>query len=228
MSKAAFNLIAELRDDKGKGASRRLRRTGKVPAVLYGGRDEARTLSLDHDQLANNLDNETFYSTILNIKVGDIEQAVILKDLQRHPAKRRVMHADFQRVLADEKITISVPLHFLGEDLAPGVNEGGIISKMQTEIEISCLPRDLPEYLEVDVSEVELDKMIQLSSVVVPEGVEITDLSHGRDQPVLAIHRPMKEEEIEPVEGEEVEGAEVPTVDETEAKKEEEESGEES
>ncbi|NNF66671.1 MAG: 50S ribosomal protein L25/general stress protein Ctc, partial [Gammaproteobacteria bacterium] len=145
----AFELTAELRDDKGKGASRRLRRTGKIPAVLYGGRDKARALTIDHNQFFHQLENESFYSTILTIKVGKIEQQAILKDLQRHPAKRMVLHADFQRVLADEEITLHIPLHFLGEENAPGVKEGGIVSRMHTEIEISCLPGNLPEYLEV-------------------------------------------------------------------------------
>ncbi|MBT8136498.1 MAG: 50S ribosomal protein L25/general stress protein Ctc [Gammaproteobacteria bacterium] len=217
MSKS-FELTAELREDKGKGASRRLRLTDKVPAVLYGGRDEARALSLDHGQLLHKLENESFYSSILTIKVGDVEQQAILKDLQRHPAKRRLLHADFQRVLADEKITLSVPLHFLGEEDAPGVKAGGIISKMQTEISISCLPGDLPEYLEIDMSELELDKMMYLSEIVTSDKVEITDLSHDRNEPVVAIHRPMKEEELEPVEGEEAAEGEVPTIDETEAK----------
>ncbi len=211
MSKS-FELVAEIREDKGKGASRRLRRTNRVPAILYGGRDEPRSLSIDHDAFAHNLENESFYSTILTIRVGDIEQQAILKDLQRHPARRRLLHADFQRVLADEEITLSVPLHFLNEEDAPGVKAGGIISKVQTEVEISCLPGDLPEYLEVDVSEVELDGMLSLSDVKVPDGVTVTDLAHDRDNPVLSIHRPMKEEE-EPVEGEEVPEGEVPTVD---------------
>ncbi len=222
MAKVSFELIGELRDDKGKGASRRLRRAGKVPAILYGGRDEARSLSFDHNQFLHNLTNESFYSTILTIRVGKIEQQAILKDLQRHPAKNKLIHADFQRVLADEKITISVPLHFLGEDVAPGVKEGGILSKMQTEIEISCLPGVLPEYLEVDTAELELDHMLYLSDIVVPEGIEIVALAHDNNQPVVAIHRPMKEEE-EPVEGEEEEGAEVPTVGDTEASKDDEE-----
>jgi len=223
--KASFELIGELREDKGKGASRRLRRTGKVPAVLYGGRDEARALSFDHNQFLQNLSNESFYSTILTIRVGDIEQQAILKDLQRHPAKNRLMHADFQRVLADEKITISVPVHFLGDDIAPGVKEGGIASKMQTEVSIRCLPGDLPEYLEIDVSELELDKMLFLSDIKVPDSIEIVDLAHDRNDPVIAIHRPMKEEEEEPVEGEEIEGAEVPTVGDTEAAKEDDAEG---
>ncbi|MDH3768998.1 MAG: 50S ribosomal protein L25/general stress protein Ctc, partial [Gammaproteobacteria bacterium] len=213
----------ELRDDKGKGASRRLRRTGKFPAVLYGGRDEARALSVNHNDFFHKLENESFYSTILTIRVGDIEQQAILKDLQRHPAKRQIMHADFQRVLADEKITLSVPLHFLGETDAPGFKEGGIISRMHTEIEISCLPKDLPEYLEVDASGVELDKTLLMSEITAPEGVEINDLSHGRDQPILAIHRPMKEEEELPVEGEEAAEGEVPTVGDTEEEKKEDE-----
>lgn len=219
--KASFELIGELRDDKGKGASRRLRRAGKIPGILYGGNDKARSLTFDHNQFLHNLTNEAFYSTILTIRVGDIAQQAILKDLQRHPAKNKLIHADFQRVLADEEITISVPLHVLGEEVAPGIKMGGILSKMQTEIEISCLPGALPEYLEIDISELELDGMLYLSDLKVGDGIEIVDLAHDNNQPVLAIHRPMKEEEEEPVEGEEVEGGEVPTVGD-EAKKDDE------
>lgn len=220
--KTSFELIGELRDEKGKGASRRLRRAGKMPGILYGGHDKARSLTFDHNQFLHNLTNEAFYSTILTIRVGDVAQQAILKDLQRHPAKNKLIHADFQRVLADEEITISVPLHVLGEEVAPGIKMGGILSKMQTEIEISCLPGALPEYLEIDISELELDGMLYLSDLKVGDGIEIVDLAHDNNQPVLAIHRPMKEEE-EPVEGEEVEGgAEVPTVGDT-AKKDDDE-----
>ena len=218
MAKQALELTAELRDDQGKGASRRLRREGKVPAVLYGGRQDSRAIALDHDTLIHQLDNEAFYSSILTIKVGDIEQQAILKDLQRHPAKRRILHADFQRILAGEKITISVPLHFINEAGAPGVKEGGIVSHMMNEVEISCLPKNLPEFIDVDVAEVELDGSLMLTDIVVPEGVEIVDISGGRDnnRPILAIHRPAKEEE-EVTEGEEVPEGEVPTVASEEA-----------
>ncbi len=206
MSNDAFELTAEFRDDIGKGASRRLRRTGKVPAVLYGGRDEPRAIALDHNQLVHHLDNEAFYSHVLTIRVGDKAQEAILKDLQRHPAKRAVLHADFQRIVAGEKIRMNVPLHFLGEDVAPGIKQsGGVLSKMINDAEITCLPKDLPEFLEVDVSALEIEEMVHLSDVKVPEGVELVELTYGEDhdQPVAAIHHARKaEDELEAEEAE--------------------------
>ena len=220
MAKQTFELTADFREDQGKGASRRLRREGKIPAVLYGGGQEPRALSLDHDQFMHQLDNEAFYSSILTIKVGDTEQPVFLKDLQRHPAKRLILHADFQRIVAGEKINITVPLHFMGEKDAPGVRDGGIVSHQQTDVEIVCLPKDLPEYIEVDVSGVELEGMLLLSELTAPEGVEFADLMQGRenDQPVVSIHRPARIEE-ETEEGEEEPG-EVPTVGDEKAEEE--------
>ncbi len=220
MSNKAFELTAELRDDVGKGASRRLRRLGKVPAVLYGGRDEPRAISLEQNQLLHQLDNEAFYSHVLTIVVGDKRQECILKDLQRHPAKRAVLHADLQRILADEKIRMNVPLHFLAEDTAPGVKMGGVLSRMANDVEITCLPKDLPEYLEVDLSALELDQMVYLSNIEVPEGVEIVELSYGEDhdQPVASIHHARAEEVDEVVEGEEAVEGEAPAEGESEDK----------
>jgi len=193
----SFEVSAEFRDDKGKGASRRLRRTGKVPAVLYGGDAESRALVLDHKDLMRHLENEAFYSHVLKIQVGSVEQRAILKDIQRHPAKRLIMHVDFQRVIAGQKLRMNVPLHFIGEETAPGKKEGGIISHLVTDVEIVCTPEDLPEYLEVDVSEVELDESLKFSDIKLPDGVEFGgDLS----QPILAISRP-KKEEVEEEEG---------------------------
>jgi large subunit ribosomal protein L25 len=193
-----FELAAELREDKGKGASRRLRRSGKVPAVLYGGGRDPRSLQLDHINLLHQMEHEAFYNSILTIKVGKEEQAAIVKDVQRHPAKRQVWHIDFQRILADEKIRMNVPVHFMGEDVAPGVKtSGGVIAHLMSELEISCLPKDLPEYIEVDISELEMDAIVHLSDVTVPAGVELTALTHGsteHDQAVVTIHRPRAEE----------------------------------
>ena len=197
-----FELTAELREDKGKGASRRLRRNGKVPAVLYGGGRKPRPLQLDQVQLLHQMEQEAFYNSVLTIKVGNEEQAAIVKDVQRHPAKRRIWHVDFQRILADEKIRMTVPLHFIGENVAPGVKTGGgVVSHIISEVEISCLPGDLPEYIEVDISELELDAMVHLSELKIPDGVELTALTHGgaeHDQAVATIHRPRVEVEDEP------------------------------
>ena len=208
-----FELTAELREDIGKGASRRLRRSGKVPAVLYGAGRKPRALTLDHTKLLHQMEQEAFYNSVLTINVGKESQAAIVKDVQRHPAKRHIWHVDFQRILADEKIRMQVPFHFVGEDVAPGVKTGGgVFSHVMSEVEITCLPKDLPEYIDVDVSELELDAAIHLSEVKVPDGVELVALSHGdveHDQPVVTIHRPRVEVEEEPEAAEEGEEAAV-------------------
>jgi large subunit ribosomal protein L25 len=192
--KTSFELVAEFRDVEGKGASRRLRRENKVPAILYGGHREPRALALDHTKLLVMLDNERFYSTILNLKVGDVSQAAVLKDVQRHPAKNAVLHVDLQRVLENEKIRITIPLHFKGEAAAPGVKAGGIVSHLRNDVEVSCLPKDLPEFIDVDLSGVEMNQMVYLADLVVPEGVEIPELTHGRNAPVVSIHHARAEE----------------------------------
>ena len=192
--KTSFELVAEFRDVEGKGASRRLRRENKVPAILYGGHREPRALALDHTRLLVMLDNERFYSTILNLKVGDVSQAAVLKDVQRHPAKNAVLHVDLQRVLENEKIRITIPLHFKGEAAAPGVKAGGIVSHLRNDVEVSCLPKDLPEFIDVDLSGVEMNEMVYLADLVVPEGVEIPELTHGRNAPVVSIHHARAEE----------------------------------
>ena len=212
-----FDLIAELREDQGKGASRRLRREGKVPAIIYGGGRPPRPLAFDHNKLLHEMESESFYSSVLNVKVGDKSQAAIVKDIQRHPARRQVLHIDLQRIVEDEEIRMNVPLHFMGEDKAPGVKAGGSVSKLMTEVEVSCLPRYLPEYFEVDISGLELDEMLHLSDIKVPEGVELIELTHGEghDQPIVSIHV-IKAEPIEEEVSEEEESAEVPTVAEDE------------
>jgi large subunit ribosomal protein L25 len=192
--KTSFELNAEFRDAQGKGASRRLRRENKVPAILYGGHREPRALALDQNKLMQALDNERFYSTIINIKVGELNQAVVLKDVQRHPAKNVVLHLDLQRVLEDEKIRMMIPIHFRGEGVAPGVKKGGQVSHLRNEIEVSCLPKDLPEYLDADLSELDMNQMLYLADFELPEGVEIPELSHGRNAPVASIHHARAEE----------------------------------
>ncbi|MGL6223657.1 MAG: 50S ribosomal protein L25/general stress protein Ctc [Steroidobacteraceae bacterium] len=195
--KTAFELVAEFRDAQGKGASRRLRHGNKVPAILYGGHRDPRALSLDHTKLLLLLDNERFYSTIINLKVGELNQAAILKDVQRHPAKNAIVHIDLQRVLDDEKIRITIPLHFKGEAGSPGVKKGGVVSHLRNEVEITCLPQDLPEFIEVDLSGVELNQMLYLADLTVPAGVEIPELTHGRNSPIISIHHARASEEPE-------------------------------
>jgi len=192
--KTSFELAAEFRDAEGKGASRRLRRANKVPAILYGGHRESRALALDHTKLMLMLENERFYSTIINIRVGDVTQAAVLKDVQRHPAKNAVLHVDLQRVLENEKIRISIPLHFQGAAGSPGVKAGGLVSHLRNEVEVSCLPKDLPEYINVDLSGLGMNQMLYLADLQVPEGVEILELSHGRNSPVVSIHHARAEE----------------------------------
>ena len=192
--KTSFELVAEFREVQGKGASRRLRHEGKVPAILYGGHADARTLTLNHQKLLIMLNNERFYSTILNLKVGDQTQAAILKDVQRHPFKNAILHIDFQRVEENEKIRISIPLHFTGAAVSPGVkSQGGIVSHMRNEAEVTCLPKDLPEFIEVDISGLSLNESIHLSQLKIPVGVTLVDLAK-EDAAVVAIHSPRAEE----------------------------------
>ena len=199
-----FDLIAELREDQGKGASRRLRHKGKVPAIIYGAGRPSRALAFDQNKVLRQLENESFYSSVLNIKVNEKSQAAILKDLQRHPAKNIIMHMDFQRIVEDQEIKMNVPLHFIGEDVAIGVREGGgSVSHLMNDVEVSCLPKHLPEYLEIDVSELELDAMLHLSDLKLPEGVEIPQLGQGpeHDHAIVSIHvikvAPIEEELVE-------------------------------
>jgi large subunit ribosomal protein L25 len=192
--KTSFELVAEFRETQGKGASRRLRHDGKVPAILYGGHKDARALTLSHQKLQLMLENERFYSTILSLKVGNETQAAILKDVQRHPYKNAIVHIDFQRVEENERIRISIPLHFKNEGIAPGVkSQGGIVSHMRNDVEVTCLPKDLPEFIEVDLSALGLNESIHLSQLKIPSGVALVDLAR-EDAAVVAIHSPRAEE----------------------------------
>ena len=185
-----FDLIAEIREDQGKGASRRLRREGKVPAIIYGAGRPPRQLAFDHNRVIQQLENESFYSSILSIKVGEKSQAAIVKDIQRHPAKQQVMHMDFQRIVADEKIKMNVPIHYINAEISPGVKiGGGSVSQLVNDVEVSCLPKDLPEYFEVDIAELDLNQMLHLSDIKLPDGVEIPELAQGpeHDQAIVSI-----------------------------------------
>ncbi len=222
-----FDLIAEIREDQGKGASRRLRREGKVPAIIYGAGRPPRPLAFDHNRVVQQLAKESFYSSILNIKVGDKSQAAIVKDIQRHPARPFIMHMDFQRIVEDEKIKMNVPIHYLNTDVAAGVKlEGGTIMQLMNDVEVSCLPKDLPEYFEVDVENLGLNEMLHLSDITVPEGVEIPELAQGpeHDHAIVScqhIKVAPVEEEVEEVEGEAAEGEEAEAPAEGEAPAEE-------
>jgi large subunit ribosomal protein L25 len=199
--KTSFELVADARDGvQGKGASRRLRRAGKVPAILYGGRMEPRQITLDHQNLLTLLVNERFFSTILSLKINGETQAAILKDVQRHPAKNQILHMDLQRVLENETVRMRIPLHFTGASSSPGVKtQGGVVSHLLNDVEVSCLPKDLPEYLEIDMSQMQMNDMKRLSDIPLPTSVEIVDLAHGRDEAVVSIHHPRAEEVEAPV-----------------------------
>lgn len=192
-----FELTAERRTGQGTRASRRLRRSGRVPAVLYGGTKEAMMLSIDHQSLYQQLRNEAFHTSILSIKVdGEVDQA-ILRDLQMHPFRPKVLHLDLQRVVATEKLHMAIPVHFLGEAAAPGVKEqGGIVSHLLTEVDVTCLPQDLPEFVTVDVSQLHIGDSVHLSDIALPPGVTVTQLAHGgEDLAVAAVVPPRAAEE---------------------------------
>ncbi|HET6724658.1 MAG TPA: 50S ribosomal protein L25/general stress protein Ctc [Gammaproteobacteria bacterium] len=191
----SFQLSGELRGDNGKGASRRLRRHGKVPAILYGAGEKPVALTLDHNELLRNLEHEAFYSHILNVNIGKKTHQAILKDIQRHPAKPEVLHLDLQRVKVGEKIRMHVPLHFMNEDTAPGVKAGGVVSHHEIDIEIDCLPRDLPEFVAVDVGALEIGDSIHLSDITMPNDVVSVALEHGHDHQILSIHHARVTEE---------------------------------
>jgi large subunit ribosomal protein L25 len=197
-SKQKFEIEASVRHELGKGASRRLRREEKVPGVMYGGGKEPVALTFEHKHVAKSLENEAFYSHILTLKSGSTSERVILKDVQRHPFKPRITHVDFQRVRADEKLHMHIPLHFKGGDEAPGVKDaGGVISHIMSDVEVSCLPDNLPEFLEVDLSAMELNQILHLSDIKLPKGVEIVALTHDDNKPVVSVHIPRVEEEPE-------------------------------
>ena len=211
-STVQFEIEATVRSDIGKGASRRLRRDDKVPGIIYGAGQPATSITFEHKKIAKSLEQEAFYSHILTLKTDSNSEMVILKDVQRHPYKARILHVDFQRVRSDQKLHMNVPLHFTGGDMAPGAKEaGGIISHIETNVEISCLPADLPEFIPVDISNMQLNDILHLSDLKLPKGVELVALAHGDDKPVISIHIPRVVEEPEITEA--VAASEVPALE---------------
>ena len=214
-----FVLNATVRTDLGKGASRRLRRlNSEIPAIVYGGDKESVSITIAHKDIAHAIENEAFFSHIIKLNVGKKSEQVIIKALQRHPAKPIVLHADFLRIRADEEITVNVPIHFLNEEQCKGVKlGGGSIIHTLTEIEISCLPKNLPEFLEIDMEDIDVGESVHISDAIFPEGVTSVALSHGdeADQSVATVLPPRAEEEIE--EEEIVEGEEAAIDEEGEA-----------
>ncbi len=194
-----FTVIAEPRTDAGKGASRRLRRQGRIPAIVYGGHQGPEMISLHHNILLQHLEHEAFYSRVLDLKIGERISRVVLKDLQRHPAKPFVLHVDFQRIVESEKIRMTVPLHFINKHKSKGVKLGGMVSHHLTEIEVSCLPGNLPEWIEIDMAGMDVGDSLHLSEIPLPEGVELAHVPDP-DLPVVIIHgaQAESEEDAEP------------------------------
>ncbi|CAM4371753.1 MAG: 50S ribosomal protein L25 [Legionellaceae bacterium] len=185
-----FEIPAQNRSVMGKGASRRLRRADNlVPAIVYGGEEKAVNIAINHDFLLKALEHEAFYSHILTLKLDGKTEKVVLKNIQRHPFKPRILHLDLLRINPNNPITLRVPLHFIGDNVAPGVKTaGGLVSHLINDIEVRCLPAHLPEFIEVDLSKMELDQTLHLSDLQLPEGVELVALTHNDDLPVASIH----------------------------------------
>lgn len=204
-----FVIEAFPRDDQGRGASRRLRREErKIPAIIYGGNKDATPIAIWHNELKKALENEAFFSHVLTVELNGKKESVILKDLQRHPYKPILTHADFLRVDKDHEIHVNVPLHFINEDTAPAIKlHGGVANHQINEVEVICLPQNLPEFIEVDLNEVEMDQVVHLSDLKLPKGVKVAALQQGEDHdlPVASIHKPKgaKADDAEGEEGEE-------------------------
>ena len=201
-----FEVIAEARSALGKGASRRLRRDGRMPGVLYGAGKDPVSISLETSRTAKQMENEAFFSHVLTVKVGGEEAQAVVKELQRDPVTSQVLHVDLQRVRSTEELHMRVPLHFVNEEDSPGRRHGGVISHLMVDVEIGCLPKDLPEYIEVDMSDLDVGDSLHLSELVMPERVRLMALVHDpdNDQPVVTIQHPQKVEEDAAAEGEEI------------------------
>jgi large subunit ribosomal protein L25 len=187
-----FELDAESRSDQGKGASRRLRRDGKVPAIMYGADVDPQSITLVHSEIIKRLEHEAFYSHILTVNVDGKGTRAVLRDMQRHPAKPIIMHMDFQRVDENKPINVNVPLHFIGADVAPGVKAGGMVAHDVIGVELGVLPAHLPEYIEVDISGMNIGDALHLSDLTLPETGVLVELTRGEghDLPVVSIHAP--------------------------------------
>jgi large subunit ribosomal protein L25 len=206
-----FEINAVSRDVQGKGASRRLRHEGMVPGIIYGGDAEPQMFATKHNELILHLEHEAFYSHILTVNVDGKPQKVVLKDLQRHPAKPFIMHVDLLRVSDSDRIKMHVPLHFINEEGCPGVKAGGKVGHSLTDIEVICAAKDLPEFIEVDMAEMNIGDTIHLSELKMPEGVEVLALTHGddsHDTGVVAIHAAKGGADAEEEAGEAEEGGE--------------------
>ena len=190
---AKYEITAETRDDQGTSASRRLRRAGKIPAIIYGADKAPASLLLDHNSFYRNLKDEKFHTSILTVAIGGDKQQAILRDVQMHPYQPQVVHVDLQRISASEKIHMRIPLHFINESSSPGVKvDGGIVNHLMTEVDVTCLPADLPEFLTVDMLEMKLHESVHLSQIPIPKGVAITQLAHGGADHAVATILPVQ------------------------------------
>ena len=187
MSEANFKLDASVRTDLGKGASRRLRREDKLPGIIYGGEEAPVTITLDHNKVNNSADFEAFYSHVLEINLDGKVVEVLVKDMQRHPFKPKITHIDFQRVIAGQDVHTNVPLHFVNEEKSAAVKAGGIAEHHVTEIEVTCLPKNLPEFIEVDMAGVEMGQTLHLSDLTLPAGVSSVELAKNDEAHDLAV-----------------------------------------
>ncbi len=199
-SNATYELEATLRDDQGKGASRRLRRKqDQFPAIIYGGKETPVQIQLDQKKMLHALSHESFYSHILTLNVQGKKHQVILKALQRHHYKKSILHADFMRVNATDKLHMRIPLHFINAENCPGAKDGGVINHQAVDVDIRCQANELPEYIEVDLSNLALDESIHLSQLNINPAIELVALAHGNDISVVSVHMPrVVEEDIEP------------------------------
>ena len=204
-----FTINAKSREDTGKGASRRLRRlTGEVPAIIYGGKKDAEKISILHKDITKALENDAVYSSIISLSIDGKAEDTIIKDIQRHPAKQIILHMDFLRVSKTTKLQTRVPLNFINEDICVGVKlGGGLIAHTMTDIEVSCLPKDLPESIDVDMAEVDVGQIVHLSDLTLPDGVESVSLSQGADYDltIATVNKQKAVEKDEPIESESTE-----------------------
>ncbi len=203
-------IAVERRSDEGKGASRRLRRSGMVPAIVYGGTLDPVSIQIQHKDAWAASQNEWFYSALFDLNLGGDKQKVLLRDMQRHPHKQQLMHMDFQRIMENEIIRVRVPIHFLNQEKSPaGKSSGIIVMRELTDVEVACLPKNLPEGLELDLIDLDIGGTIHLSSIPLPEGVEIPDLRFGKEHDIAVVVARKAKEEVEP---ETTEEAEAPAV----------------
>ena len=214
-----FEVVAQPRGALGTSASRRLRRSGHIPAILYGGGKDPIPLSLEENRIRKQIENEAFAAHVLTVKVEDEESQAVLKSVHRDPATDRVIHMDFQRISASSEIHMHVPLHFVNEEDCPGKRAGGIVTHLLVEVEVGCLPKDLPEYIEVDMASLDVGDSVHLSELALPEGVHLMALVHNpdNDQPVVSVQPPQKLEVEEVAEEEELELEEAPAAEMPEA-----------